>query len=102
MLCICRKGRAFDFHPDVGLVIAGGYNGTEMDIVEMSRRGQDLGRKFEKLPNLPKQLEESCLVIINSTTIFVAGGNDGDFMHIPLDSKSIMYTFLVQLSPKTF
>ena len=61
-------------------MIAGGYNGTEMDIVEISRPGQDLGRKFERLPNLPKPLEESCLVIINSTTIFVAGGNDGKLL----------------------
>ena len=82
MFSINRKGRAFDFHPEVGLVIAGGYNGTEMDIVEISRPGQELARKFERLPNLPKQLEESCLVIINSTTIFVAGGNDGNFIHI--------------------
>ena len=61
-------------------MIAGGYNATEMDIVEMSRPGRDLGRKFERLPNLPKRLQDSCLVIINSTTIFVAGGNDGNLM----------------------
>ena len=68
------KARAYDFHPEVGLVIAGGYNGTEMDVVEMSQPGQDLGRRFERLPNLPMQLTYSCLVIINMTTIFVAGG----------------------------
>ena len=71
-----RSVRSYDFHPGVGLVIAGGNNGTIMDRVELSPIGDQLGVAFEELAPLPKQLTASCLVILDKGTVFVAGGLD--------------------------
>ena len=71
-----RSYRSHDFHPEVGLVIAGGNNGTVMDRVEISQVGDELGAAFEELAPLPKQLTASCLVILDERTVFVAGGLD--------------------------
>ena len=71
-----RSYRSHDFNPEVGLVIAGGNNGTVMDRVEISPVGDELGAAFEELAPLPEQLTASCLVILDKRTVFVAGGLD--------------------------
>ena len=70
----CRYGRAWDFDPEFGLVIAGGRENFEWenfwDRVEIS---EDFGDSFSELKALPVQLAYACLVIADET-IFVAGG----------------------------
>ena len=71
-----REWRAFDYSESVGLVIAGGYNGTSnMDGVE---RSADLGAAtFEAAPEaLPTAVNGACLVVVGHRA-FVIGGYDG-------------------------
>ena len=66
----------YDFHPDVGLIVAGGRDhARKVDI------STDNGKTKTSLPDLPygtstnnAGLHRGCLVIINTTTVFVAGG----------------------------
>ena len=70
-----REWRAFDISESLGLVIAGGYNGTSnMDGVE---RSSDLGASFEAAPEaLPTAVNGACLVVVDHR-VFVIGGYDG-------------------------
>ena len=70
----CRAERAWDFTPEIGVVLAGGENSTSeaMDRVEMS---DDFGDSFTELPPLPKGLKNGCLVIAGQT-LFHAGGRE--------------------------
>ena len=65
----------YDFHPDVGLIVAGGSAPIESaKKVELST---DYGYTKTSLPDLPygdEMVMAGCLVIINTTTVFVAGG----------------------------
>ena len=70
-----REWRASDYSPDVGFVIAGGFDGTaNMDKVEWSA---DLGASFEAAEPLPKPVNGACLVIVGHR-VFVIGGYDGE------------------------
>ena len=71
-----REWRAFDYSAEVGLVIAGGYDGaSNMDRVE---RSVDFGATFEAAAEpLPKAVNGACLVIVDHR-IFVIGGYDGE------------------------
>ena len=71
-----REWRAFDYSESVGLVIAGGYNGTSnMDRVEQS---SDFGATFGAAPEmaLPAAVNGACLVVVDHR-VFVIGGYDG-------------------------
>ena len=96
-----RHSWAWDSHPDVGYVTAGGYNawsGSYADAFKVSKiveRSTDNGSSFQTLPDIPYgcsaiisgQCDTSgsgsgglfgaCLVIIDSNTIFIAGGRMG-------------------------
>ena len=70
-----RYDRAHDFHPDVGLVVAGGVSGgTTLNKAVIST---DHGKTFRNLARLTRPLKVACLVIINGTTFFIAGGQGG-------------------------
>ena len=70
--------QAWDYHPQVGLIVAGGYNpySTSMNI------SRDYGKTVEELANIPyantgcntAAIWGGCLVIVNTTTVFFAGG----------------------------
>ena len=69
-----RQESFWDYNPDVGLIVAGGSSLN----VNISR---DNGLTVETLTKHPygwtssyKYLDGACLVIINETTLFVAGG----------------------------
>ena len=66
-----RKDKGWDYHPKVGLVIAGGKEGSYLDKVE---RSSDNGVTFQELPKLPNIIISLCLVIVDNERIFIAGG----------------------------
>ena len=67
-----RKDKGWDYHPKVGLVIAGGKEGSYLDKVE---RSSDNGVTFQELPKLPNIIIALCLVIVDNERIFTAGGH---------------------------
>ena len=70
-----RYGKAWDFVPEFGLVMAGGRKeiSKTWKNVEIS---EDFGASFTELKELPQELAYACLVIADET-IFVAGGQRG-------------------------
>ena len=64
----------WDFHPDVGLIVAGGNSPASKEVYI----SKDYGKTNSLLTNLPygsyNYVSGGCLVIVNSTTVFVAGG----------------------------
>ena len=87
--------RAWDFHPDVGLIMAGGAFPLTKAVV----RSTDYGHTFTSLPEMPYGVSGqgvfgSCLVIIDSTTIFLAGGR----CHRPGKLKILLLKRLSQMS----
>ena len=80
-----RQGRAWDFTEEAGLILAGGGN-PYPTIVEQST---DRGKTFQQIQTMPyggngKQrraghVQGACLVIIDATTVFVAGGQYGKY-----------------------
>ena len=68
-----RYGRAWDFDPGFGLVIAGGRGQTGTGFSERVEMSEDFGETFGELPQLPDKRAYACLVIVDDT-IFVAGG----------------------------
>ena len=70
--------QAWDFNPDVGLVVAGG-NSPSSKSVHISK---DFGRSYSFLTNVPygsSYVYGACLLIVNATTLFVAGGRDSNY-----------------------
>ena len=70
--------QAWDFNPDVGLVVAGGGNPSSKSV----HISTDFGRSYSFLTNLPygsSYVYGACLLIVNSTTLFVAGGRDRSY-----------------------
>ena len=65
---------AYDFHPNVGLMVAGGNQiSTTRDKVE---RSMDFGGTFQEFGTYPGGRRIMyCLVIIDENTIFGAGGH---------------------------
>ena len=80
-MLVFRRRRAWDFNPQVGLVLAGS-NGPNSDTVEISENG---GITFRQLDDIPytNKFHGACVVIIDEETIFVAGG---------FKSKEMQYT----------
>ena len=74
----CRRYSSWDYNQNVGLVVVGGYGITAKNL-NISR---DL-RTVKTLTDIPylrcgqysnSMLQSACVVIINETSIFVAGG----------------------------
>ena len=66
-----RRSMAYDYSPEWGLVISGGYNGANyLTSVEQSFDGIN----FTPLPDLPIEQYVHCLAIVDESTIFVTGG----------------------------
>ena len=77
----CRLNAAFDYHPTVGLVIAGGYTSIDRDfppvpigILDKVYQSKDYGVTFEALPKLPRKIRSGCLVIVDEDEIIHIGG----------------------------
>ena len=76
-------GVASDYHPTVGLVVAGGNSapegsGNALDSVYRSKDiFPDSGVVFEQLPKLPKEIDRGCLVIVDEDEILRLGGQPG-------------------------
>ena len=78
--CLCRYNQFWDYRPQVGLVVAGGHS-PDSPKLNISR---DLGKSADTMANIPYQyscssrgrnyIDRACLIIINETTIFTAGG----------------------------
>ena len=71
-ILLSSRWRAWDFHPEVGLFMAGA-NSITSDKVEISENG---GLTFRKLPDVPytNKVYGACAVIIDEERIFIAGG----------------------------
>ena len=80
-----RQWRAWDFTQEAGLILAGGII-PWTDVVE---RSTDYGKSFQQIQTMPYggngrtqrtqqrtagRVAGACLVIIDTTTVFVAGG----------------------------
>ena len=77
-----RRFQFWDYNPQVGLIMAGGYNPQKMNL-NISR---DNGLTVETLTQIPygwcssyKYIWAGCLVIVNETTVFVAGGDVSEY-----------------------
>ena len=82
---LCRYYQLWDYNPYnplVGLVVAGGTGSVSVFSVKLNI-SQDLGKSAKTLTDIPlqyscsssnKYINGGCLVIINDTTIFTAGG----------------------------
>ena len=76
----CRLNAAIDYHPTVGLVIAGGMtsNGgsgyVPSGILDKVYQSKDYGVTFEALPKLPHKIHSGCLVIVDEDEIIHLGG----------------------------
>ena len=83
---ISRQNSAWDFHPQAGLIFAGGYWGHG-GYYEEVERSVDYGVSFQELAPLPSFTTESgrvyhgrrdaCLTIVDENTVFVVGGQYG-------------------------
>ena len=69
-----RQRQFWDYNPQVGLIMAGGLNPQSISVT----RSQDFGLSVETLTDIPyacgSTIHRGCLVIMNTTTVFVAGG----------------------------
>ena len=83
----CRYGKAWDFVPEFGLVMAGGREeqSKTWNQVEIS---EDFGTTFTELKELQDRLAYACLVIADET-IFVAGGQRSKKNYLLTLSKEV-------------
>ena len=70
-----RYNKAWDFHPQVGLIISGG-DSHQNGVLNIVERSTDYGVSFQALEPLPVGIYSHCLAIVDETTVFVAGGID--------------------------
>ena len=80
--------RAWDFHPDVGLVLAGGVEGGSMIQIDGVEISEDYGITFRELAPLPKTIYVGCAVIVNESTVYHIGGFSSNI------SSGLMYVFM--------
>ena len=82
----CRSGQAWDYDPRVGLIVAGGRTLTTQSTHSINMNiSRDYGKSIDILTDLPAKFSNmynqgiygGCVVIINETTIFYAGGRCG-------------------------
>ena len=79
-----RQYQFWDYNPKVGLIVAGGDSPQSVNL-NISR---DNGLTVETLTEIPygwcsgsyKYISAGCLVIVNETTVFVAGGEVSEYM----------------------
>ena len=72
IFCVFRRNRAWDYSPEVGLVIAGSLS-PKTDTVEISENG---GLTFRELPGVDyaSKVYGACTAIVDRERVFVAGG----------------------------
>ena len=86
--------RAWDYNPQVGLVMAGSQNPRTRN-VEMS---QDGGKNFTDLPMLPGRNQYgACLVIIDDETVFYAGGINSKKNYVNIFVKNTSFLLFILL-----
>ena len=78
----CRSFQFYASHPEVGLIIAGGLGSKN---VELSEDGISKRHVVE----LPKQISAACMVFVNASTIFMAGGDNApkETYYLNLETK---------------
>ena len=69
-----RSYRSFDFNPQVGLILAGGFYG-DFNVIDNMEISFDYASSFQDFGRLPKGIAGACLRIVDQDTIFVTGGN---------------------------
>ena len=69
--------RAWDFHPDVGLVLVGGVLETYFSVINGTEISEDYGVTFRELAPLPKYATTGCAVIVDERTVYHIGGYYG-------------------------
>ena len=78
----CRISQFWDYNPEVGLIVAGGGDPKSVNL-NISR---DNGLTVETLTQIPygcgKYISAGCLVIVNETTVFVAGGQVSEYKSV--------------------
>jgi hypothetical protein len=67
-----RTWTGYDSDEDWGLVIVGGYSDPNLMLKSVERTKD--GRTFSMLAPIPQEIAGLCLAIIDSSTIFIAGG----------------------------
>ena len=70
--------QAWDYSPEVGLVVAGGSSPWSRTV----HISTDHGRTYSLLTNLPYgsyYVQGACILIVNETTLFVAGGKEYNY-----------------------
>ena len=78
-----RGNYGWDFHPDVGLVTAGGYCGRSncgevgSSYRKEVERSVDFGVTWSDLRDMPIRLTFPCLTIVDEKTMVVTGGGMG-------------------------
>ena len=68
-----RAFSAYAFLEGFGLVMAGGYDGSFLDSVIVTKDSSN----FETLGSLPTTSRDGCLTVVNQTTLLLSGGYDG-------------------------
>ena len=69
-----RQRPEHSFHPEVGMIIMGGRgHGKKVEISD------DYGLSWRALPDRPHNRNEDCVLIVDKTTVFTAGGWEVSF-----------------------
>ena len=61
-----RLFAGWDFSPEVGIVVAGGYTESDPYAKNTAEISTDYGATFHSLPNLPEVLHSNCIVIVGN------------------------------------
>ena len=98
---IFRRYKAWAFHPEGVLVLAGSHKPTD-GIVEIS---YDYGMTFQNLTEIPyahehKELYGACLLFIDVDMVFLAGGQKGTCQNYKIDNFIDICVFQTQ-TPST-
>jgi len=84
------ENQVWDFHPDVGLIVAGEYTYGQQSLqskkVDLST---DYGQTKTTIAEYPRSAAKfwsnGCMVIVNTTTVFFAGGLSGEGQGLALN-----------------
>ena len=78
---LSRYHKAWDFHPQVGLIISGGYS-HQTGMMNQVERSVDYGVSFQELAPIPIRIYSHCLTIVDETIVFAAGGLVSTYSHL--------------------
>jgi len=93
-----RSRMAYYFHPSLGLIMAGGYD--ESDIIDGVERTTD-GQNFISMPPLPNANKDQCMVVTDEGTIYITGGISSDVRMYSLNPLSGQDSWVQEPSMKT-